>query len=195
MLDGVVVIAEVVLEGDIERTDDEAQAIVFWSWHAVLFEFGQERWYMEPEGKMSQFIDFMIRIISGMYPVIEPFMSYNDFQIMKHSLGVILTMSVRLFNRGLVRKIWHLIFHGESVDLLHAAVLTALFFLEYPNLLARDGVPDIAKVTNFVQLEYKVEREDDFLGLLAAVSEKLPERQQPPPPLAFRCSLFVPLQF
>jgi hypothetical protein len=195
MLDVVKLVAEVVLEGDLDRTDDDAQAALFWAWHALLFDFGLAAWYSATEAKAAQLVEFAVRMIAGVSPTVEAFVSHGDWEIFRHAIGVAVTLATRLFQRNLIGRVWNLIFEAGTVDLVDAAVLAVLFCIEYHEIVTKDGRPDIAKASKLMDEPYDVADEDDFLGLLAVVSGRGPERERPPPTPEFRCSLFTPIQF
>jgi hypothetical protein len=195
MLDVVRLIAEIVLDGDVDRTDDEAQSALFWSWHAILFEFGQAAWYSATEAKAAKLVENAMRMLAGVCPTVEAFVSEEDWKIFKHSIGVAVTLATRLFKRELIRKVWNLIFEAGTVDMVNAAVLTVLFCREYHELVGKDGTPDIPKASRLMDGEYDVSDEEDFLGLLAVVSGRGPERERPVPLPELHCALFKPIHF
>jgi hypothetical protein len=195
MLDVVGLIAEIVLEGDIDRTDDEAQAALFWSWHAMLFEFGLGAWYAATEAKAARLVEHAVRMLAGVCPTVEAFVSDEDWKIFKHSIGVALTLARRVLKKDLLRKVWNLIFEAGTVDMMDAALLTVLFCREYHEIVAKDGTPDLPKASRLMECEYEVVDEADFLGLLAAVSSRGPERERPAPQPDFTSRFFNPIHF
>jgi hypothetical protein len=195
MLDVVKLVAEIELEGDLDRTDDAAQSALFWSWHALLFDFGLAAWYRATEAKAAQLVEFAVRMIAGVSPTVEAFVSHGDWEIFRHAIGVAVTLATRLFQPNLIVSVWNLIFEAGTVDLVDAAVLAVLFCREYHEIVMKNGKPDIQKVSKLMDERYEVADEEDFLGLLAAVSGRGPEKERPTPLPEFHCSLFTPIQF
>ncbi|OHS99141.1 hypothetical protein TRFO_34497 [Tritrichomonas foetus] len=193
MVDVAYLVAELVLD-DIESNDDKSQSYVFWVLNAILFQFGQARWFQATESANANLVDDVNDILAVVYPAVGYFICFGDYEMFKHCVGSSLTMFTRMFDHELVKRLWNLIFFGKDVDAMHAAVLTAIFCIEFPEL-TKSRVPDMAKIAELMSSPYKVEKEDEFLAIVAAICEYLPPREIVPDSMNFTCSLFHPLTF
>jgi hypothetical protein len=194
LVDVTLMIAEIVLDGEIERRDDEAQSLVFWSLNTLLFELGQCRWYQANELWVRDMVRLLSGALASIYPALELFASYEDFQVFQHMIAGPVTLFTRTFAHPVLKKLWNLIFAMETADGLHIAVMAVILILGYPELSKRKPI-DFIQVTKYFSSEYPIGEEEEFLALVAAVAEKVNAKTVRIELPEFRSSFFVPRLF
>jgi hypothetical protein len=191
LVDVALMIADVCLNGEIERTDDEAQAIVFWALNKLLFELGQSRWYMSSDSWVREMIILLSKALASVYPALELFARYQDFQVFHHMIAGPVTVFTRMFEKPLLRKLWRVAFLKGTVDVLHISTLIVILLRGFPEL-SKAKVLDFVQVTKLLDPEYPVGDEAAFLALIAVVAAKIDAKKVQPPEVDLQFSIFSP---
>ena len=186
-------ISQLVLE-DFTLYDEKSQSIVFWALYNLMFKFGQSKWYISNQNSNQNFIDDISQLLSFTYPAISSFVSFNDYELFKYTISCNLTMFTRTISFEILKKISNIILFYKNIDIIYVSILSTILILEFPEL-NKSRFPDISKIANLINNNYKISEINEFLAIIAAISEKISKRDEENESMYLTFKLFKPLLF
>lgn len=166
-------VGQVVLGGDVERDDDAAQSTLFWALYTVWFEFGQSVWYTDAAQAMESLIPEAKKLLSEVYPAVGYMVGYKNHAILREAVEPVVSMFTKLFSdRALLGRLWNVMTEKRSANVLHLCVLIGIVCFELPDLV-ETKVPDTGFVARVGISGYTPPSNDDFVALVAALSERV----------------------
>lgn len=192
----VMFMCDIILDDDeINKATDEIQSKLFWCLNTILFDFGLSQWYVSPTESKIDLVNDISDSFSSLYPAIGFYICYDDYSMFNTSIDCIKSLFVNTFDKGLVKKVWNLLFKYNDINPLCPSIIMSLLLFEFPEL-TKSRIPDLNQISNLFKSKCQsINNEEDFLAILSLVSETLPKYERFSESISSSCKLFHPISF